>query len=192
MIQPTAIRNIPFLSEEKVVQLFDSAKGMTSEDTSAGELFVLTTHRLLFFPQRNSGSDFSIVPLNKIDCFTRRRSNNTKEIELLHTKSKSPKSLYQGLTFIFADILSYLVLGYNSDSLTIALTMGIALSLLGFLFVGRYLVHRFALPQSYTKEDQDLVLNAGLTFLKITCTNKQTSAQIPEFINIVMRTRANT
>ena len=192
MNQPIAIRNIPFLSEEKVVQLFDSAKGMTSEDTSPGELFVLTTHRLLFFPQRNPGSEFSVVPLNKIDCFTKRRSNNTKDIELLHNKGKSPKSLYQGLSFIFAGILSYLVLGYNSDSLTIALTMGITLSLLGFLFVGRYLVHRFALPQSYTEEDQDLVLNAGSTFLKITCTNKQSSAQIPEFINIVMRTRANT
>lgn len=192
MNRPTAIRNFPFLSEEKVVQLFDSAKGMTSEDTSPGELFVLTTHRLLFSAQRNPGSDFSVVPLNKIDCFTRRTSNNTKDIELLHNKNKSLKSLYQGLSFIFAGILSYMVLGYNSDSLTIAIAMGITLSLLGLLFVGRYLVHRFALPQSYTEEEQDLVLNAGSTFLKITCTNKQSSAQIPEFINIVMRTRANT
>ena len=190
MNRPTAIRNIPFLSDEKVVQMFDSAKGMTSEDTSPGELFVLTTHRLLFFPQTNSGSEFSVVPLSEIDCLSKKRSNNTKNIELLHSKSKSPKSLYQGLSFIFAGILSYLVLGYNSDSLTIALTMGITLSLLGLLFVGRYLVHRFKLPQFYTEEDQDLILNAGSILLKLTCTNNQSSNQIPNFINIIMRTRA--
>jgi hypothetical protein len=172
--------------------MFDPSKGMTSLDSSPGELFVLTTHRIIYFSQTNNGSNFSVIPLNKIDGFTRERSNSSKNTELYHNDSRSPKSLYQGLSFIFAGILSYLVLGYNSSNLTIAITMGITLGLLGFLFVGRYLVHKFDLLKSYSEEDQDLVLSAGSISLKLTCTNKQSRDQIPAFINSIMRTRANT
>ena len=188
---PITIRNITFLSDEKTVQMFDPAQGMTSADTTHNALLVLTTHRLLWFPEPNQGSEFSVVPLDKIDSCSRERSDNSKNSELLHKKIRNPKSLYQGLSFIFGGILSYLVLGYNSDSLTMAITIGIALSLLGLMLVGRYIIHRFELAQSSQGEDQNLVINAGSTFLKLPCTNKQSGDQIPEFINIVLRTKAN-
>ena len=191
MNRPITIRNIPFLADEKALQMFDSANGMTSEDTSRNELYVLTTHRLLFFPVSNNGSEFSVVPLDKIAGFSRKTSDTSKNVELLHRKIRSTKSLYQGLSFIFGGILSYLVLGYNSDSLTIAITIGIALSLLGLLLVGRYIVHRFELAQSNREEQQDFIINAGSIFLKLTCTTKQAGDQISDFINVVMRTKAN-
>ena len=124
----TFIRELPLLEGEQIEERFVPDDGLVPDVPLKGELLVLTNQRIVSFAQNNGHKETLLAPLGELQRVSVRA--NTRGL----------KNLSQGLILILIGILVYFIIGYVLDGVAIALALGLAIVVVGILFIARYLI----------------------------------------------------
>ena len=122
-----SVRELRLLEEERIEEQFVPEVGLVSDTPEKGPLLVLTNHRLISLVQSDGYSETLFADLNEVQGVS------------VKANSKGFRDLFQGLTLVFIGVLSYFILGYILDGVTIALALGAAIIFVGILFMAKYL-----------------------------------------------------
>ena len=100
--------------------------GLVPVTPHKGELLVLTNHRVISFIQSNGHKETFIAPLDEMKGVS------------VKTRTRGLQNLSQGLIMTIVGILTYFIIGYTLDSVTIGLALGSAIIFVGVLFIARH------------------------------------------------------
>ena len=122
-----SVRELRLLEGERIEERFIPEVGLVSDTPEKGPLTVLTNHRIISFVQSDGYSETLFADINEVQGVS------------VKANSKGFRDLFQGLALMFIGVLSYFILGYILDGVTIALALGAAIIFVGILFMAKYL-----------------------------------------------------
>ena len=122
------IRDLPLLESEKIEEQFVPYEGLVSDTPDKGQLLVLTNQRVISFIESNGNKEMFLAPLAELKGVSVKGS------------TRGLKSLLQGFIMIIIGIMSYFIIGYILDGVSIAVALGAAVSFVGVLFIARHFV----------------------------------------------------
>ena len=124
----SGVRDLPLLESEKIEEQFVPYEGLVSDTPEKGQLLVLTNQRVISFIENNGHKEMFLAPLAELKGVSVK--GNTRGL----------KSLFQGFIMILVGILSYFIIGYILEGVSIAVALGAAVSFVGVLFIARHFV----------------------------------------------------
>ena len=124
----SGIRDLPLLESEKIEEQFVPYEGLVSDTPDKGQLLVLTNQRVISFIENDGHKEMFLAPLAELKGVS------------LKGSTRGLKSLFQGFIMILVGILSYFIVGYILDGISIAVALGAAVSFVGILFIARHFV----------------------------------------------------
>ena len=123
----SSVRELPLLETERIVERFVPNSGLVAETPHKGELLVLTNQRVISFIENGGHKQMYLAPVGELNGVS------------VKANSRGLRDLFQGVGLIFVGILSYLIIGYILDGVTIALALGVAIVFVGMLFLVKFL-----------------------------------------------------
>ena len=124
--QQSFVRELPLLDGEKVEEQFVPENGLVPDTPLKGELLVLTNQRVLSFVHSDGHRETFLASLEELKGVSVKAS------------TRGFKDIFQGLTLMLMGILSYFILGYILDGVSIASALGAAIVFVGILFLAKY------------------------------------------------------
>ncbi len=100
--------------------------GLVPDTPENGHLLVLTNQRFISFIQSDGTKETILASLDELKGVS------------VKAATKGLKNLSQGLIIILAGIMSYFIIGYILDGITIAAALGAAIMFVGALFIAKY------------------------------------------------------
>ena len=167
----SSIRELTLLHGETVEDRFVPDSGSVSGTPNKGPLLVLTSRRLISFVENNGSKETVLAPLEELDGVSVK--GNTRGF----------RDLFQGLFLVLVGIVTYIVLGYILDGVTVALALGAAIAFVGMLFMGKYL---------FWEEEGSITFQAGSWELSFPYRNDRASADLYKLIDRFFQLRLNT
>ena len=122
----SSVRELPLLEGERVEEQFVPYDGLVSDTPIKGQLLALTNLRVISFVQNDGNKELFLAPLEELKGVS------------VKANTRGLRNFSQGLILIIIGILSYFIIGYILDGVTIALALGTAIVFVGILFVSRY------------------------------------------------------
>ena len=122
-----SVRELSLLEGETIEEQFVPESGMVPDTPAKGQLLVLTSQRVISFVDVDGHKEMFLAPLEELKGVS------------LKANTKGFRDLFQGLTVMLIGVLTYFVLGYVLDGITVALALGAAIVFVGMLFLSRYL-----------------------------------------------------
>ena len=164
------VRQVTLLAGEKILALLNPKDGLLPKAPEVGGLLTLTSRRLITFSELDGRKETRTIPLEGVEDVCVRSS------------SRNPKPLYQGLTLMFVGLLVYLVMGtFSDDGRIVAALLGLAIGLLGLLFIGRYLAW---------EQGGELIVSLGGREVSFPLESERAMEQSYEVLNGIMRAKA--
>ena len=169
--QADAIRELRLLNGERIEDRFVPDTGSVPEIPRRGPLLVLTSHRLISFNEDNGDKHSSIAALAELEGVS------------IKANTRGLRDLFQGLFLLVVGILTYIVLGYILDGVTVALALGAAIAFVGMLFMGKYL---------FWEEEGSVTFLAGAWETSFPYKNDRASSDLYRLIDRCFQLKLNT
>ncbi|MBM3925019.1 MAG: hypothetical protein FJ320_03390 [SAR202 cluster bacterium] len=164
------IRQVTLLAGEKTLAILDPKDGLIPKASERGGLLVLTSRRLVTFTELEGRKETRTIPLEKV------------EDVCIRTSKPSTKPLLQGASLLLAAFIVAFVLSAMTDQPNeVAILLGLAIALLGVLFIGRY----FAWEQG-----GELTVSLGPRDVSFSLETERSIEQSYEVVNGINRARA--
>ena len=158
----TSVRELPLLDGERIEEQFAPDSGLVLDTPWKGQLLVLTNQRVISFVQSDAHRQTLLAPLGELKGV------------LVKSNTKGFRDLSQGLSMMFIGILTYLVLGYILDGISIALALGSAIAFVGVLFIAKYFLW---------EEEGSISFQGGSWELSFPYKSNRASADVYQLIN---------
>lgn len=125
-----SIRHVSLLDKETLVRLFEPKTGRLESPIHNRSSLLVTNQRIIAFILQGDRDVTSAAFLKDLQGAT------------IHSQSRNISYLFQGLALIIIGLMVYIALGTFGDniSITIPLLLGGAVSFMGLLFIGRFLI----------------------------------------------------
>ena len=124
----SSIRQCKLLAQESIEETFTPREGRISQIPDLGELLLVTNQRVIAFTNDEKTGQFQSATLGEVLGVSVRSIDRDR------------KMLYQGLSTVFGGVLVYLILGYVTEQVIVALLLAAGVMSLGLLSIIRYLV----------------------------------------------------
>jgi hypothetical protein len=164
------VRQVNLLSGEKILSILSPKDGLIPKAPEEGGLLALTSRRLITFTEMEGRKETRTIPLESV------------EDVCIRTSKPNTKPLLQGASLLLAAFIVAFVLSSMTDQPNeVAILLGLAIALLGVLFIGRY----FAWEQG-----GDLSISLGSREVAFPLETKRAMEQSYEVLNGITRAKA--
>ena len=169
--QTSPLRGLRLLDGERIEDRFVPDTGSVPETPEEGPLLVLTSHRIISFSEDNGDKRVSAAAVVELEGVS------------IAANTGGFRDLFQGLFLLVVGILTYIVLGYILNGITIALALGSAIALIGVLFIGKHL---------FWEEDGSVTFLAGAWQASLTYRNGQANSDLYRLIDRCFQLKLDT
>ncbi len=169
--QARALRDLRLLEGERIEDRFVADTGSVPETPASGPVLVLTSHRIISFNDTDGAKGVSAAAIAELQGVS------------VKANTRGLRDLVQGLLLLLGGVLSYIVLGYILDGITVALALGAAIAFVGVLFIGKYLIW---------EEDGSVTFIAGDWQTSFTYQNGQASSDLYRLIDRCFQLKLDT
>lgn len=165
------IRELRLFSGERIEDLFVPDTGSVPAISTKGPLLVLTSHRIISFSEDDGDKHTAVAAIAEIEGVS------------VKANTRGVRDLCQGLFLVIVGILTYIMLGYILDGVTVALALGAAIALVGILFVGKYL---------FWEEEGSVTFLAGAWETSVPYKNDRAITDLHRLIDRCFQLKLNT
>jgi hypothetical protein len=164
------VRQVTLLAGERILAILSPKDGLIPKATEEGGLLTLTSRRLIAFTELEGRKETRTIPLESVEDVS------------IRTSKPNTKPLFQGACLLLAAFIVAFVLSSMTDQPNeVAVLLGLAIALLGVLFIGRY----FAWEQG-----GELVVSLGSREVSFPLETERAIEQSYEVLNGVTMTKA--
>ncbi len=166
-----AIRELRLFSGERIEDRFVPDTGSVPAIPTTGPLLVLTSHRIISFSEDDGDKHTSVAAVAELEGVS------------VKANTRGFRDLFQGLFLVVVGILTYIILGYILDGVTVALALGAAIAFVGILFMGKYL---------FWEEEGSVTFLAGAWETSVPYKNDRAIADLYRLIDRCFQLKLNT